>query len=175
MVGLHGRGQQAELEPLGDLLVLMLILEAASALYLTAVVLVGAKVGRSVQAHGWLAIAATLVAAAAFVALALGALVASTRTVLFAQFRSASRIVNRSWQSSDDTVNGWNTADSCSALMLLHTKYALLPSPCGRISHVCGSSADSVASDVSQISTSVRSFAHCSSLRTSAAGPSTAS
>lgn len=56
--------------PLGDLLVLMLILEAASAMYLTGVVLLGAKVGRSVQPQGWLAIVATLIAAAAFVALA---------------------------------------------------------------------------------------------------------
>jgi leucine efflux protein len=56
--------------PLADVVVLMLILETASALYLTVLVLVGARVGRSVQPHGWLAIVGTLVAAAAFVALA---------------------------------------------------------------------------------------------------------
>jgi len=56
--------------PLGDVVVLMLILELASGLYLTALVLVGARVGRSVQPHGWLAIIGTLAAAAAFVALA---------------------------------------------------------------------------------------------------------
>ncbi len=56
--------------PLGDLLVLMLIVETASGLYLTALVLVGARVGRSVHPQGWIAIIGTLVAAAAFVALA---------------------------------------------------------------------------------------------------------
>ncbi|MET4100418.1 leucine efflux protein [Agrococcus sp. UYP10] len=56
--------------PLADLAVLMLILELISAAYLAAVVLIGAKVGRSVQPHGWPAIVATLVAALAFVALA---------------------------------------------------------------------------------------------------------
>jgi leucine efflux protein len=56
--------------PLADVAVLMLILETASALYLTVLVVVGARVGRSVQPHGWLAIVGTLVAAAAFVALA---------------------------------------------------------------------------------------------------------
>ena len=58
------------LTPLADIAVLMLILETASALYLTVLVLVGARVGRSVQPHGWLAIVGTLAAAAAFVALA---------------------------------------------------------------------------------------------------------
>ncbi|GEK81544.1 leucine efflux protein LeuE [Agrococcus baldri] len=56
--------------PLGDLVVLMLILELVSATYLAVLVLVGSCVGRSVQPHGWLAIIGTLVAAAAFVALA---------------------------------------------------------------------------------------------------------
>lgn len=56
--------------PLGDLVVLMLILETVSATYLTALVLVSSRVGRSVQPHGWLAIIGTLLAAAAFVALA---------------------------------------------------------------------------------------------------------
>lgn len=56
--------------PLGDLAVLMLILEAVSAMYLTLLVLVGARVGRGVQPHGWLAIIGTLLAAAAFLGLA---------------------------------------------------------------------------------------------------------
>ncbi|WP_413320426.1 leucine efflux protein LeuE [Agrococcus sp. 1P02AA] len=56
--------------PLADLVVLMLILEVASAAYLTVLVLLGSRIGRRVQPHGWLAIVATLIAAAAFVALA---------------------------------------------------------------------------------------------------------
>ncbi|MCH1883400.1 leucine efflux protein LeuE [Agrococcus sp. ARC_14] len=56
--------------PLGDIAVLMVIAEAMSALYLAALVLVAARVGRSVEPHGWLAIVGTFVAAAAFVALA---------------------------------------------------------------------------------------------------------
>lgn len=56
--------------PLGDLAVLMLILEVCSAAYLTLLVLVGARIGKRVQPQGWLAIVGTLVAAAAFVALA---------------------------------------------------------------------------------------------------------
>ena len=56
--------------PLGDLVVLMLILEAVSAAYLVLLVVVGARVGRSVQPQGWVAIGGTLLAAAAFVALA---------------------------------------------------------------------------------------------------------
>lgn len=56
--------------PLGDLVVLMLICELASAIYLALLVLVGSRVGRSVQPQGWAAIIGTLVAAAAFVALA---------------------------------------------------------------------------------------------------------
>jgi leucine efflux protein len=56
--------------PLGDLAVLMLILEVCSAAYLTLLVLVGARIGKRVQPQGWLAIVGTLVAAAAFIALA---------------------------------------------------------------------------------------------------------
>ena len=56
--------------PLVDLAVLMGILEACSSLYLTALVLVGARLGRAASPHGWPAIAGTLLAAAAFVALA---------------------------------------------------------------------------------------------------------
>lgn len=56
--------------PQADLLLLMLILEVVSGMYLTVLVLVGARVGRRVQPHGWLAIVGTLVAALAFLALA---------------------------------------------------------------------------------------------------------
>lgn len=56
--------------PLGDLLVLMLIIEGLSAAYLTVLVLIGANIGRRVQPHGWLAIIGTLVAALGFLALA---------------------------------------------------------------------------------------------------------
>ncbi|MCR8671211.1 leucine efflux protein LeuE [Agrococcus sp. HG114] len=56
--------------PLGDVLVLMLILEGLSGLYLTTLVLVGARIGRRVHPHGWLAIIGTLVAALGFIVLA---------------------------------------------------------------------------------------------------------
>lgn len=60
----------ASATPLVDVLVLMLILEGLSGAYLTVLVLVGSRIGRRVSAHGWPAIVGTLVAAAAFVALA---------------------------------------------------------------------------------------------------------
>lgn len=56
--------------PLGDVLVMMLIAEAVSGVYLTAIVLIGSRVGQRVEPHGWPAIVGTLTAAVAFVALA---------------------------------------------------------------------------------------------------------
>lgn len=56
--------------PLADVAVLMLILQVCSVTYLTVLTLVGAYIGKRVQAHGWAAIIGTLIAALAFIALA---------------------------------------------------------------------------------------------------------
>lgn len=56
--------------PLADLAVLMLICQLISGAYLTVLVLLGARIGRDASPHGWPAIIGTLVAAVAFVALA---------------------------------------------------------------------------------------------------------